>query len=102
MRKNLFLLGLTAICVFAVSLSDAFEEEDILVYYSFDKLSGAKVSDDSGNGNDAELVGKGSLVDGAFNKAIHLNGGVVVMEQNDFIVPIGEKTEITPESTRLL
>ena len=98
MRRNLFLLGLIAICVFAVSLSDAFEEEDILVYYSFDKLSGTKVSDDSGNGNDAELVGKGSLTDGAFNKAIHLNGGVVVMEQNDFIVPIGEKTEITMEA----
>ena len=98
MRRKLFLLGLTAICVLAVSLSHAFEEEDILVYYSFDKMSGNKVTDDSENGNDAELVGKGSLVDGAFNKAIHLNGGVVVMEQNDFIVPIGEKTEITMEA----
>ena len=98
MRRNLFLLGLTAICVFAVSLSHAFEEEDILVYYSFDKMSGNKITDDSGNGNDAELVGKGSLVNGEFNKAIHLNGGVVVMEQNDFIVPIGEKTEITMEA----
>ena len=98
MHKNLILLGLTAICVFAVSLSDAFEEEDILVYYSFDKLNGDKVPDDSGNGNDAVLAGKGSLVDGAFNKAIQLNGGVVVMEQNDFIVPIGEKTEITMEA----
>ncbi len=98
MRGNLFLLGLTAICVFAVSLSYAIEEEDILVYYSFDKMSGNKVPDDSGNGNDAELAGKGSLVDGAFKKAIHLNGGVVIMEQNDFIVPIGEKTEITMEA----
>ena len=61
MRGNIILLGLTAICVFAVSLSYAFEEEDILVYYSFDKLSGKTVKDDSGNGNDAELVGKGSL-----------------------------------------
>ena len=74
------------------------EEEDILVYYSFDKMSGNKVTDDSGNGNDAELVGKGSLVDGAFKKAIHLNGGVVQMAQNDFIVPIGEKGEITMEA----
>ncbi len=98
MRRNLILLGLTVVCVFAVSLSDAFEEEDILVYYSFDKLNGDKVPDDSGNGNDAVLAGKGSLVDGAFNKAIQLNGGVVVMEQNDFIVPIGEKTEITMEA----
>lgn len=99
MRRNLFLFGISAICcIFAVSFSDAIEEEDILVYYSFDKLNGNKVTDDSGNGNDAELVGKGALVDGAFNKAIHLNGGVVQMEQNDFIVPIGEKTEITMEA----
>lgn len=98
MRGNLILLGLTAICMLTVSLSYAFEEEDILVYYSFDKLSGKTVKDDSGNGNDAELVGKGSLVDGAFKKAIHLNGGVVQMAQNDFIVPIGEKGEITMEA----
>ena len=98
MRKNLFLLGLTVICVFAVSLSHAIEEEDILVYYSFDKLNGNKVIDDSGNGNDAELNGKGALKKGAFKNGIHLNGGVVQMAQNDFIVPIGEKTEITMEA----
>ena len=78
MRKSLILLGLSVICVFAVSLSDAIEEEDILVYYSFDKLNGKKFTDDSGNGNNAELVGKGSLVNGAFKKAIHLSGGGIV------------------------
>ena len=99
MRKSLILLGLSVICVFAVSLSDAIEEEDILVYYSFDKLNGKKVSDDSGNGNNAEVVGKGSLVNGAFKKAIHLSGGgIVQMDQNDFIVPIGENGEITMEA----
>ena len=102
MRKNLILFGLAAIFVFAVSLSDAVEEKDVLVYYSFDKLSGNKVTDDSENGNDAKLVGKGSLVDGAFNKAIHLSGGVVQMEQNDFIVPIGKIGEITMEAWFLL
>ena len=98
MRKSLICMGLSVICILAVSLSYAVEEDDILVYYSFDKLSGNKVPDDSDNGNEAELVGKGSLVDGAFNKAIHLNGGVVQMAQNDFIVPIGEKGEITMEA----
>jgi hypothetical protein len=99
MRKSLILLGLSVICVFAVSLSDAIEEEDILVYYSFDKLNGKKFTDDSGNGNNAELVGKGSLVDGAFKKAVHLRGGgLVQMEANDFIVPTGETGEITIEA----
>ena len=59
MRGNLILWGLTLICIFSVSLSYAIEEEDIIVYYSFDKMSGNKIVDDSGNGNDAELAGKG-------------------------------------------
>ncbi len=98
MLRYLILLGLAAICVFAVGLSYAIEEENIIVYYSFDKLSGKTVPDDSGNGNDAELVGKGSLVDGEFKKAIHLNGGIVQMAANDFIVPIGKSGEITMEA----
>ena len=69
MCRGLFLFGLSVICIFAVSFSYAVEEEDILVYYAFDKLSGNKVTDDSGNGNDAELVGKGSLVDGAVQQS---------------------------------
>ena len=44
MRRNLFLCGLAAICALTVSLAGAIEEEDILVYYSFDKLSGNKVA----------------------------------------------------------
>ena len=98
MFKSLFLFGLSAICMFAVTLSDAVEAEDIVVYYSFDRLSGKKFIDDSGNGNDAELTGKGSLVNGQFKKAVHLNGGVVQMAANDFIVPIGKSGEITMEA----
>ena len=94
MRRHLMLFGLAAVCIFAVSLASAVEEGDILVYYSFDKLSGNTFEDGSGNGNDAELVGKGSLVDGQFKKAVRLNGGIVQMEANDFIVPIGEKAKL--------
>ncbi len=94
------ILVLSAVCLFAVSLTHAVEEEDILVYYSFDKLNGKVFPDDSGNGNDAELVGKGSLVDGQFKKAVHLSGGGIVQMSpaNDFIVPIGENGEITMEA----
>ena len=98
MLKSMIVLGLSAIFVFAVTLSHAIEKEDILVYYSFDRLNGKKFTDDSGNGNEAELVGKGSLVDGAFKKAVRLNGGVVQMAANDFIVPIGQKGVITMEA----
>ena len=56
MLRSIIVLGLSAICVFAATLSYAIEETDILVYYSFDRLNGKKVLDDSGNGNEAELV----------------------------------------------
>ena len=98
MLRGLFFLGLAAICVFAVTRSYAIEEGDILVYYSFDQLKGDTVPDGSGNGNDAELVGKGSLVKGAFKQGIRLNGGIVQMAANDFVVPIGENGEITMEA----
>lgn len=100
MYKNLILFGLSAVLIFAVSFTYAVEKGDIVVYYSFDKLDGQIFKDNSGNGNDAELVGNGKLVDGQFNKAIHLNdGGIVQMTPaNDFIVPIGENGQITMEA----
>ena len=103
MHKNLFLLGISAMLIFAVSFSYAVKENDIVVYYSFDKLNEKTFTDDSGNGNDAELTGSGELVDGQFGKAIHLNGGVVQMSPaNDFVVPIGEKGEATLEAWFLM
>ena len=99
MLRNLILLGFSAMLIFAVSFTDAVEQEDILVYYSFDKLNGDTVQDGSGNGNDAKLTGNGKLVDGQFGKAIHLNGGVVQMSPaNDFIVSISENGEVTMEA----
>ncbi len=99
MIRYITLLALTAILFGAVSYAYAYEKEDILVYYSFDKLDGKIVKDESGNGTDAELTGNGKLVDGQFGKAIHLNGGVVQHSPpSDFVVPIGENGEVTLEA----
>ena len=78
--------------------SHAVEEGDILLYYSFDKMNGKTVKDDSGNGHDAELVGRGKLVNGKFNKAIQLDGGIVQMNKRDVISSVGKTGEITLES----
>ena len=99
MYKGIMLYGIIAIMVFAVSFTYAVEENDIVVYYSFDRLDEKKFVDESGNGNDAELIGSGRLVDGQFGKGVHLDGGVVQMAPaNDFIVPIGENGQITMEA----
>ena len=99
MYRNIFLYGMAAILIFAANYADAVELEDILVYYSFNQLDGDTFKDESGNGNDAQLVSNGTLVDGPFGKAIHLKGGVVQLSpDDDFIVPIGENGEITIEA----
>ena len=99
MLKKTYWLGIAAIFVFAASFTHAVEKGDILVYYSFDQLDGETFKDDSGNGNDAKLVGNGKLVDGKFGKAVHLNGGVVRLSPaTDFVVPIGENGEATLEA----
>lgn len=99
MLRILLLFNILMMLLFTFTHADAIEKEDIVVYYSFDKLDGKKFKDDSGNGNDAELSGNGKLVDGQFGKAINLSGGIVQMvPANDFIVPIGENGQITMEA----
>ncbi len=99
MHKTILIMALAASLIITVSFTYAIEQEDIVVYYSFDKLDGKTFNDDSGNGYDTELVGNGKLVDGQFGKAIHLNGGVVQHSPaSDFVVPIGENGEVTMEA----
>ncbi len=99
MIRKIFLLVLSTLTVFAVSFTHAVEKGDIVVYYSFDRLDGKTFKDDSGNGNDAELVGNGKLVDGQFGEAIQLTGGIVQLSPpTDFIVPISENGQITMEA----
>ena len=43
MINRIILLGLSALLVFAGGLTHAVEENDILVYYSFDKLDGKTI-----------------------------------------------------------
>ena len=97
MKGLLFILFSVGLVVVGLT-SHAVEEENILLYYSFDKLSGNTVKDDSGNGHDGELIGKGGLVKGKFNQAIQLNGGIVQMDKRDVISSVGKTGELTLES----
>ncbi len=96
MHKKFITIGITAILLLTVSYTYALEQKDILVFYSFDILDGNMIKDESGKNHDAELVGNGELVDGEFNKAIHLTGGVVHLSNaNDVVKPISENGEFT-------
>lgn len=49
-------------------------DESLMLYFSFDELSDRTVKDHSQYGNDGKLVGKPTLVDGKFGKAMKFNG----------------------------
>jgi hypothetical protein len=49
-------------------------DESLILYLSFDDLNGRTVNDHSQYGNNGELVGYPTLVDGKFGKALKFNG----------------------------
>ena len=75
MKKNSFL-----ILLFVFTLIGAIfqiwgdPDESLILSLSFDELSGRNVKDHSQYGNDGELVGNPTLVEGKFGKALKLNG----------------------------
>ncbi len=97
MKRLLFTLFSISL-VFVGLTAYAYDAKDILLYYSFDKLNGKTVPDDSGHGHDAAVVGSGKLVDGKFNKAMQLDGGIVQMDHRDVISSVGKTGQITLES----
>ena len=49
-------------------------DESLMLYFSFDELNDQTLKDHSQYGNDGKLVGKPTLVDGKFGKAMKFNG----------------------------
>jgi hypothetical protein len=95
-----------AIVVFVVSISligagltaQAYKKDNILVYFPFDELKGGKTLEDkSGNGFDAELVGKGEIVNGKFGKALQLTGGHAQVLNKNIIESVGDTGQISIE-----
>ena len=73
--KPLFLTLIIAVLVLSGSFTHAVEPDDSLVLYlSFDKLEGKKVTDHSNHGNHGETQGKPELVKGKFGNALKFNG----------------------------
>ena len=75
MRKNKFLLLLFVFTLTGTVVqvwSDP--DESLILSLSFDELNDRIVKDHSQYGNDGELVGKPTLVEGKFGKALKLNG----------------------------
>ena len=74
--KNVSLLTLFFVCTLTGTATEVWSDPDesLILYLSFDELSGRTLKDHSEYKNNGELVGKPTLVEGKFGKALKFNG----------------------------
>lgn len=74
--RNISLLTLFFVCTVPGTATEVWSNPDksLILYLSFDELSGRTVKDHSQYKNNGELVGKPTLVEGKFGKALKFNG----------------------------
>ena len=65
------------------------QDENLILLLSFDKVSGNKVIDESGNGNDAEISGTFNQAQGQFGQAMSFDGTTnwLTIPSNDSLNP---------------
>ena len=69
--------------------------EGLVVYFTFDNVSGKTIVDDSGNGLDADIIANTEIVDGKYGKAVRITA-----EGPDCVnVPAAEELKIEGEIT---
>ncbi len=74
--RNVNLLTLFFVCTVIGTATEVWSnpDESLILYLSFDELTGRTVKDHSQYENNGELVGKPTLVEGKFGKALKFNG----------------------------
>ncbi|MDE0555112.1 MAG: LamG domain-containing protein, partial [Candidatus Poribacteria bacterium] len=91
--------GYAALCCalifMAVGYATADLAEGLVLYFTFDNVSGKMILDDSGNGLDADVIANTEFVDGKYGKAIHITG----LGMDCVNVPASDELKITGEIT---
>ncbi len=86
MRNKLLLIVFTLIfAVYFSAIASAGINDGLIVYYPFDETSGTSATDDSKNGNDAELTGNAAWAtdEGKIGGALRLDGSASSAEDAD-------------------
>ncbi len=97
MMKRVLTYGavLCALLFTAAGNSGADLAEGLVVYFTFDNVNGKTITDDSGNGLDADIIANTDIVDGKYGDAIHITA-----EGADCVnVPADESLKIEGEIT---
>ncbi len=82
---SMFLTILSGVRTSYSYADNAIISRGLVAYYSFDKLIGNRIIDESGNGHDGDVYGKANLVKGIRGKAFYFDG--------DTYIDIGKFTE---------
>ncbi len=95
MRKLLIYGVLTGVLLLTVGSVMANLEEGLVLYFTFDNVSGKTIRDDSGNGLDANIIANAELVKGKYGDAIQITA-----EGADCVnVPASDELKISGEIT---
>ena len=95
--KQLFIYAmlLSALLFMMAGYATADLAEGLVVYFTFENVSGKTITDDSGNGLDADIIANTKIVDGKYGKAIFIE-----KEGPDCVnVPASADLKITGEIT---
>ena len=84
-----------ALMLIAVGYATADLAEGLVLYFTFDNVSGKMILDDSGNGLDADVIANTDFVDGKYGKAIH----ITALGMDCVNVPASDDLKITGEIT---
>ncbi len=91
-----YVLGFLALLVISVAPVYAYDMEGLVLYLPFDEGSGTVARDASGTGNDGELRGEVTWVDGVFGKAVYISdsapGNLVFVADDDTLDITGDMT----------
>ena len=74
MKRLLFWLAFCAVLALSANVEAIRNDSDLIIYYSFDKDDGKEVTDDTGNGFDAEVDGADWSKEGKLGGAMECDG----------------------------
>ena len=84
----LILIGLATLFFGIAREIVAKEDASLVLYFSFDAVSGKEVKDESGTDNNGKIVGSPKLINGKFGKALQITGEAdhVEVEHSDSLI----------------
>ena len=97
MKQLLKCIALLVLVLITVGSVSADITDDLVVYFTFDKVKGKRVLDESGNGLDAEIIKNTKLVTGKYGNAVR-----ITRKTEDCVnVPVSDALEISEEITMM-